>query len=158
MAGKPRRFGWVTPWLARGAAPRKKHYPVLRALGVDTLVNLRRREGARSIERRAPHLLVVHIAVRKNRPPSIAQAVKFLRLCDDLRSKRILYVHGKRGKGRTSTFCALVRLAQGWDVERAINEQRAFGLRKRDHRRHMKFLRSFAEAVRQGEIGIPSLL
>ena len=157
MITKPAGFAWVTAWLARGAWPRKRQYDALRFEGIDTIVNLRRRDESERIEKCAPHALAVHIPLRDDEPPSTMQAVKWLRFCDDVREKRHVYVHCNKGDGRTSVFCALVRIAQGWDDERAIEEQRAFGFGKRRHRRQMKFLRRFHAAVMSGEIGIPRL-
>jgi protein tyrosine/serine phosphatase len=154
---KPAGFAWVTGWLARGAQPRKRQYGALRFDGIDTIVNLRRRDECAGIEARAGHALAVHIPVRKNEAPTTMQAVKWLRFCDDVSQTRHIYIHCKNGDGRTSVFCALVRIAQGWDVQRAIDEQRAFGFGKRRHRRQMSFLREFHAAVVSGEIGIPRL-
>jgi protein tyrosine/serine phosphatase len=157
MSAKPAGFARVTTWLARGAQPRKKHFEALRFDGIDTIVNLRRRDEAEVIESCAPHVLAVHIPVADNEPPTTMQAVKWLRFCDDVYETRHIYVHCKNGNGRTSVFCALVRIAQGWDIESAIDEQRAFGFRKRKHRRQIKFLREFHTAVQRGEVGIPHL-
>lgn len=157
MRKKPKRFDVVTQWLARGGRPRKKHFAALRAAGIDTIVNVRRKSEAAVIEQCAPYMLAIQIPVRKGCAPSIDQAVKWLRLCDDLRPHRTLFLHGKRGKVRTALFCALVRVAQGWDLQRAISEQRAFGFRKSKSKPARKFLRAFCDALERGEIGIPRL-
>ncbi len=157
MKRKPARICPVESWLLAGPQPRKKQAAALRAAAVDTIVNLRRRDRAARFEKCAPHVLSVHIPVRSGRAPTIAQAVKWLRFLDDVHGRRTIYVYDSRGKGSVLVFCALVRIAQGWDIDRVIHEHRRFGRRKRAHRRRIKFLRTFYEAVASGRIGIPRL-
>lgn len=141
-------FGEIEPWLTRGAQPAKDEYEWLDSLGVDTLVNLRRSDDSLQVESRAPGILQIRIAVHDNCPPSHEQAVKWLRFCDEARSGRKLFVHCKNGSGRTSVFCALVRIGQGWDAASAIDEQRPFGFGAPKHRAQIEFLQQFAAANR----------
>lgn len=143
-------FGEMEPWLTRGAQPEKDQYEWLRSQGVDTLVNLRRSDDSMAVESYAPDVLQIRIAIRDNCPPTHEQAVKWLRFCDDVRSRRKLFVHCKNGSGRTSVFCALVRIGQGWDAASAIEEQRPFGFGAPKHQAQMAFLERFAAAIRRG--------
>jgi protein-tyrosine phosphatase len=139
-------FGEMEPWLTRGAQPANDEYLWLRSRGVDTLVNLRRSDDSLAVESYAPEVLQIRIAVPDDCPPSHEQAVKWLRFCDEVRSRRRLYVHCRNGSGRTSVFCALVRIGQGWGAASAIDEQRPFGFGAPKHCAQVDFLRQFAAA------------
>jgi protein tyrosine/serine phosphatase len=141
------RFAWLEPWLARGAQPAPQGYRWLDEQGFKVVVNLRTHDEAHSIEKCAHELVPVHIPVVNNRAPSEAQALEWLDLCAS-QYMRPLYIHCNLGEGRTSMFCALVRLAQGWPLEEAIVEQQPFGFDPEgEHHEQARFLQTF---VRKG--------
>lgn len=143
----------MEPWLTRGGQPANDQYGWLRSIGVDTLVNLRRSDDSQRVESHAPEILQVRIAVADNCPPTHAQAVKWLRFCEEIRSARRLFVHCKNGSGRTSVFCALVRIGQGWDAASAVDEQRKFGFGAPKHAAQIDFLHRFAASLPTRERG-----
>ncbi len=139
------RFGWVEPWLARGAQPNSAGYKWLAGHGVGVVVNLREADCARDVERSAPSLQSVHLPVKNDRPPADDQVAQWFDLCDRIASGRPIFVHCKGGEGRTSVFCALTRLRQGWSVEDAIAEQIPYGFNpEKEHKHQAEFLREFA--------------
>jgi protein tyrosine phosphatase (PTP) superfamily phosphohydrolase (DUF442 family) len=150
------RFAWFEPWLARGGQPSEDDLIDLRAQGVRTVVNLRERDEASDVERL--HLQSIHIPVVNDEAPTKQQALEWLTLCERLCSTAPLFVHCKGGEGRTSLFCALVRVAQGCTVENAIEEQRTFDFQPEGkHHAQAEFLRSFARHISAGEIVVPEL-
>ncbi len=107
-------FAAIEPWLFRGDQPDDEGYRWLVARGVRVIVNLRKRNTKKRAHRAAPGIDYKHIPVTNDHAPRRRQAIEFLTLCQNCRPERPIYVHCRGGKGRTSTFCALVRLAQGW--------------------------------------------
>ncbi|HEV3154875.1 MAG TPA: protein-tyrosine phosphatase family protein [Candidatus Baltobacteraceae bacterium] len=151
-----KRFAWFTPWLARGGQPSAKALQWLAAHGVQTIVNLREHDGRRAVE--AAGLQYVHIPVKNDRAPTEEQVLEWLRLCEHHDPSRAVFVHCEAGEGRTSTFCAAVRLAQGWTARAAIDEQRRFDFKPEGkHREQAQFLERFAERVSQGLVVPPRL-
>ncbi len=75
----------------------------------------------------APQLEPVHIPVKDHHAPSMDQARQWLWLCRHYRDNAGIYVHCKNGHGRASTFAILVRIAQGSNLQSAIDEQVRYG-------------------------------
>ena len=111
MRGKIERFAWVERWLARGGQPDSAAFEALRKQGVRIIVNLRQRDGRKAVER--ARLRYIHIPVRNDHAPTRGQIRQWLELCSAHRRTDPIFVHCKGGEGRTSAFCAALRLAQG---------------------------------------------
>lgn len=136
-------FGWVEPWLARGAEPRIAGYRWLAEHGFKTVVNLRSQDLAPSVRRASPELEPIHLPVEDNCAPSYEQAVAWLEICSSP-YMRPVFVHCRAGGGRTSTFCALLRLVQGRSVDWAIIEQFPYGFNPDgDNKEQARFLHKF---------------
>ncbi len=151
------RFGRLESWLARGAQPDGEQYAMLAARGIKFDVDLRLHARSEERERHAPRLVVVHLPVRDRHAPSEAQALRWLELLSIAAPHAPVYVHCKHGQGRTATFCILARLAQGRQLDAAVDEQRPFGFDPDKDARQTAFLRDFSAAVRDGRLSIPSL-
>jgi len=139
------RFAWFEPWLARGGQPPKDALRELAAQGVRIVVNLREHDETRDVEK--VNMLPVHIPVKNDRAPSDAQVRQWLALCERNGSseRERIFIHCKGGEGRTSVFCAALRMAQGVSVEDAIAEQRAYGFEPEGtHAEQAQYLREFA--------------
>ncbi len=150
------RFAWFDRWLARGGQPDYAAFETLKAQGVRIIVNLRKRDQRKAVERAG--LIYVHIPVKNDRAPSREQVSQWLELCSTHHRTEPLFVHCKGGEGRTSTFCAAVRLAQGHDVEIAIAEQQAFDFDPQGkHAEQAQFLRDLAGDVAAGRFTFPPL-
>ena len=151
------RFGWLEPWLARGGQPRGEQYAALASQGIRLDVDLRLHADPTDMERCAPRMVPVHIPVHDHRPPDVDQALRWLELLSIAAPRAPVYVHCHHGEGRTATSCALARIAQGWSVDEAIDEQRAFGFDPDAEARQTDFLRAFAAGVDEGRIAVPVL-
>jgi protein-tyrosine phosphatase len=100
----------------------------------------------------------VHIPIKNNFAPSFEQAMRWLAICKASQFVRRLLVHCSVGEGRTSTFCALVRIAQGMRLDDAITEQRTFGFQPNgEHKQQAVFLAEFYSSVMSGVVEIPRL-
>lgn len=151
-----KRFAWCDFWLARGGQPSHEALILLKAQGVRTIVNLRERDERRKVERTG--LEAVHIPVKNDKAPTEEAALPWLALCEQYHPDRRLFVHCEAGEGRTSTFCALVRLAPGYSYDDAIAEQPRFNFEPDGkHREQAAFLREFAARAAAGSITLPVL-
>jgi tyrosine-protein phosphatase SIW14 len=155
FGGKPpiADFTRLSSWLARGGQPTSKGYRLLAELGFKTVVDLRLRSRKPPPDS-ADRLRTVRIPVRNHRPPQTSQAIQWLALCADS-STHPIFVHCKKGEGRTATFAALVRIAQGWPIDRVLNEQiHTYAFPESAHSQ-IAFLRDFHARVAAGEIAVP---
>jgi protein-tyrosine phosphatase len=142
------KFGWLEEWLGRGAEPSLAGYRWLARNGFKTVVNLQSHDAEGIVRSSEADLEPIHIPVRDNTAPSEEQALMWLELCSSP-YLRPVFVHCHGGEGRTSTFCALVRIAQGWPLEKAIREQISFGFSPElENREQARFLHAFVQKLR----------
>ena len=138
-------FAWIEPWLARGAEPKPAGYKWLADMAFKTVVNLRSHGVAQSVRNASANLEPINIPVKNNRAPEDEQAFQWLQICSS-RPMRPIFVHCNAGEGRTSTFCALVRIAQDWPLDSAIAEQLIFGFDPDgEHKEQARFLKNFKQ-------------
>jgi protein-tyrosine phosphatase len=138
-------FGWVEPWLARGAEPKIAGYKWLAAHGFKTVVNLRSQDLTPSVRRAAPELEPIHLPIENDCAPTQEQAVAWLEICSSP-YLRPIFVHCRAGGGRTSTLCAMLRLVQGRSLDWATIEQFRYGFNPDgDNREQERFLRRFLQ-------------
>ncbi len=149
-------FGPLESWLFRGGQPTREGYKWLASHGFHCVVDLRTHEESQEMAESAPEIEPVHIPVKNHHPPTIAQARQWLLLCQRHRTDGKMYVHCNDGHGRASTFAMLVRIAQGWDLQRAMEEQSAYGF-PLSERAQITFLEECHRAVRSGETPLPML-
>jgi tyrosine-protein phosphatase SIW14 len=118
-AAGPLRFAQVGPRLFRGGQPSAEHLVQLRALGIDTLIDLRResrdKREAEAGRARALGIRYLHFPFYGvfGADPRFLDGI--LRAMRDEANGRV-YIHCKRGRDRTSLLVALYRvLVEGWD-------------------------------------------
>jgi protein tyrosine phosphatase (PTP) superfamily phosphohydrolase (DUF442 family) len=117
----------VSDTLYRSAQPSAPGMRNLKAMGIETVINLRsfhsdRDEiGDTALARESVSMKAWHAEEE--------DAVKFLQIVTDLKRSPVL-VHCQHGADRTGTMCALYRVVvQGWSKEEALKEmvQGGFG-------------------------------
>jgi protein tyrosine/serine phosphatase len=127
--------------LYRSAQPMYDYeYKWLATKGIKTLVNLR--EEIQHDQKFAEQFgfKVIQVDIKDHFPPTLEQAQSFIELVKNS-SEPILF-HCEHGRGRTSTFCVLARVAQGWTLEDAIKEEQdRFGY-VFQHQNQLEFLNS----------------
>lgn len=151
-------FGWVSSWLARGADPNPAGFRwATQTAGIRTIVNLRAEDNTEADLAPALDFRPIQIPVIDNAPPTQEQALQFLALCAD-EANYPVFVHCQSGHGRTSTFCILVRLAQGWRLDDAIEESvRRHGFQPEKDRGQVAFVTGMQARAAAGEITLPAL-
>jgi tyrosine-protein phosphatase SIW14 len=119
----------LCPEVYRGAQPTREGYRRLRAMGVKTVINLRRFTDSRD-EVEAAGLNYVSIPIYASigsSPPTDEQLQRFFDTVLDP-SKQPVFLHCKHGKDRTGMMAALYRIErQGWSNLEAIAEMQQFG-------------------------------
>jgi protein tyrosine/serine phosphatase len=132
LAEGPVNFGQITDTIYRGGQPDAADLARMRALGVDTIINLRRENRSlRRRERRTAEALGMRVLEFPFYGVFGADDEflgEILRQATDPDNGTV-YVHCKNGRDRTSLVIALYRvLYQGWKAEEAWNyEVLAFG-------------------------------
>jgi protein tyrosine phosphatase (PTP) superfamily phosphohydrolase (DUF442 family) len=117
----------VSNTLYRSAQPSPEGMKKLKAMGIETIVNLRSFHSDRD-EIRVTGLAYEHIYMKAWHVEE-EDAIKFLQIVTNPKRSPVL-VHCQHGADRTGTMCALYRVAvQGWSKEEALQEmvQGGFG-------------------------------
>jgi protein tyrosine phosphatase (PTP) superfamily phosphohydrolase (DUF442 family) len=110
----------VSDTLYRSAQPSAEGMRNLRAIGVETIVNLRSFHSDRH-EIGDTGLAYEHIYMKAWHPEE-DDAVRFLQIVANPRRDPVL-VHCQHGADRTGTMCAIYRVAvQGWSKKEAVEE------------------------------------
>lgn len=107
--------------LYRGAQPEYSYeFRWLKDMGVRYMVNLRREKH---IDDRYCSLFkgVLNIDIPDHGIPATKDIKRFI---DLVRHEDGVFFHCEHGRGRTSTFAVIARLAMGWSLEKAMNEER----------------------------------
>jgi protein tyrosine phosphatase (PTP) superfamily phosphohydrolase (DUF442 family) len=117
----------VSDTLYRSAQPSAEGMRNLKAMGIETIVNLRSFHSDRD-EIGDTGLAYEHIYMKAWHPEE-EEAVRFLQIVTDPKRTPVL-VHCQHGADRTGAMCALYRVGvQGWSKEEALKEmtQGGFG-------------------------------
>jgi len=110
----------VSDTLYRSAQPSGEGMRSIKAMGIETVINLRSFHSDRD-EIRDTGLAYEHIYMKAWHPEE-KEAVRFLQILAN--QKRVpVIVHCRYGADRTGTMCALYRVTvQGWSKDEAIEE------------------------------------
>jgi protein tyrosine/serine phosphatase len=115
----------VSDTLYRSAQPTAEGMRSLKALGIETVVNLRSFHSDRD-EIGATGLAYEHIYMKAWHPEE-EDAVRFLQIATNPKRTPVL-VHCQHGADRTGTMVALYRIiVQGWSKEKALEEMTGGG-------------------------------
>jgi len=110
----------VSDTLYRSAQPSAEGMKNLKAMGIETIVNLRSFHSDRD-KIKGTGLAYEHIHMKAWHPEE-EDAVRFLQIVTNLRRTPAL-VHCQHGADRTGAMCAIYRVAvQGWSKEEALKE------------------------------------
>ena len=113
-------FHKVSDTLYRSAQPTREGMKNIRAMGIETIVNLRSFHSDRD-EIGDTGLAYEHIYMKAWNPEE-EEAVRFLQIVINPKRGPVL-VHCQHGADRTGTMCVLYRVAvQGWSKEEAVKE------------------------------------
>ena len=129
-AGTPpaiKNFGKVNDNYFRGSQPTELQMAALKAMGVKTIVDLRRdyipeeRQWAKQLG-----LTYFNLPLKPNQAATKEQTEYFLRLVNDPANAPV-YVHCKGGRHRTGAMTAAYRITHdGWTAEQAFEEMKKY--------------------------------
>lgn len=120
-------FGKVNDNYFRGSQPTHAHLAALKAMGVKTIIDLRRdfvpeeRDWARELG-----LNYFNLPLKASQPATKEQTEYFLQLVNDPANGPV-YVHCKGGRHRTGAMTAVYRITRdGWTAEQAFAEMKKY--------------------------------
>lgn len=149
LAGVP-NIGRVSATLLRGGQPSEEGLRSLASLGVAVVVDLRNDPEQFAAEKALVEGLgmrAVHLPMSGVRTPRAAQVAEFLALLQ-ANADRTVYVHCRRGAERTGVMVAATRIAlDGWPVERALAEMKAYRFRAALYPHFAAFVRRLPAAL-----------
>jgi protein tyrosine phosphatase (PTP) superfamily phosphohydrolase (DUF442 family) len=123
-------FSVVSPKLMRGSQPPSSAFPLLKAAGVRTIVNLRNEDilvAKEAGEAKRAGLDYVNIPMTLFVSPTRQQ---FLQFMSTVNNAGPVFVHCQKGEDRTGTMVAVYRITnEKWDPNRAYQEMTAMGFK-----------------------------
>jgi len=124
-------FHQVNPQLYRGAQPKVGGVRKLAALGIKTILNLRREDDhtrAEAVAARAAGLRYFNVPMPGTSKPTDAQINRVLAIINSPANQPV-FVHCQRGADRTGTVIACYRiLKDGWTARQAKKEAEHYGM------------------------------
>jgi protein tyrosine/serine phosphatase len=145
-------FGRVNENYYRGSQPTGEEFAQLKALGIKTVIDLRRDSEhgvTEQVQRLGMHY--INIPLRSSKPASDEQTTYFLKLVNDPQNWPV-YVHCKGGRHRTGALTAVYRMTHdGWTADRAFEEMKQYDFNNGlfgGPREQRKFVYSFYEKYR----------
>jgi uncharacterized protein (TIGR01244 family) len=125
------RFHRVNDQLYRGAQPKAEGIRKLAALGIKTIVNLRREDDhtlPEAAAARALGLRYFHVPMRDMSRPTDEQVSRALAIINSPENQPV-FVHCRRGADRTGVVIACYRIAHdGWTRKDATKEAKHYGM------------------------------
>jgi protein tyrosine/serine phosphatase len=118
-----RNFGKMDDHYYRGAQPSESDYAKLKALGINTIIDLQ--EKPTKYEKKDAEALgmkYINIPMADDKYPSEASINEFLKDVNDPANGTV-YVHCKGGRHRTGVTGAVYRMTKyGWDYDKSMQE------------------------------------
>jgi tyrosine-protein phosphatase SIW14 len=123
-----RNFGKVNDGYYRGAQPLQSQVEKLKAMGVKTIIDLRRDFNPRERQwAKEQGLKYFNLPLKSHQRATTAQTDYFLRLVNDPLNVPV-FVHCRGGQHRTGAMTAVYRITHdGWSAEQAFVEMKEYG-------------------------------
>lgn len=124
---KINNFGQMDERFYRGAQPKEEDYKDLKALGIQTVIDLT--DDPKSYEKPAAEALgmrYVNLAIPDKQDPTDEQVQSFLKLVDDPSTGKF-YIHCAGGRHRTGVMGAIYRFnVNHWTYDQAYAEMKDY--------------------------------
>jgi PAS domain S-box-containing protein len=119
-------FGQMDELFYRGARPKAKDLPSLKALGIQTVIDLTDNSKDEQAEVEAAGMKYLNIPIVDKGYPTEENVTAFLKAIDD-ESTGVFYVHCAGGRHRTGDMGALYRFTKyGWDFDKVYQEMKNY--------------------------------
>ena len=141
-------FGQMDERFYRGARPKEKDFAALKALGINTIIDLTDNTPQEKGYAEAVGLHYVNIAIADKTDPSDAQIAQFLKLVNDPKTGKF-YVHCAGGRHRTGVMGAVYRFNNyHWNFDQVYAEMLNFDFyTSNGHGGQKKFVESYAQRM-----------
>lgn len=125
--GAIRNFGKVNENYYRGSQPTAEQFAQLKALGIKTVIDLRKDSKAGAQEQvHALGMQYFNLPLKASRAATEEQTNYFLQLVNDPKNWPV-YVHCKGGRHRTGALTAVYRITHdGWTADQAFAEMKIY--------------------------------
>ncbi|HKP36148.1 MAG TPA: tyrosine-protein phosphatase [Pyrinomonadaceae bacterium] len=141
-------FGQMDERFYRGARPKERDFQALKALGINTIIDLTDNTPQEKGFAEAAGLKYVNIAIPDKQDPSDAQIAEFLRLVNDPSTGKF-YVHCAGGRHRTGVMGAVYRFNNyRWNFDQVYAEMKNFDFyTSNGHGGQKKFVENYAQRI-----------
>ena len=121
-----KQFAWITPQLIQGPSFPSKHAPLVLAMGIESVLDLREPVGHDASMLADANLHYYHYPMREFDPPTLAQLEEGVRWSlAEMAAGRPVLVHCRIGKSRSACMACAILIGQGHQLSSAINTVRA---------------------------------
>ena len=115
-------FGKMDDNFYRGAQPKSKDFPALKALGIHTVIDLTTDSPDEQAAVEAAGMKYINIPIKDKSYPTDENVAAFLKTIND-KETGVFYVHCAGGRHRTGDMGALYRFTKdGWDYDKVYKE------------------------------------
>ncbi len=141
-------FGQMDERFYRGGRPKQKDFATLKALGINTVIDLTDNTPEERGYVESQGMRYVNIAIEDKRDPSDAQISEFLKIVDDPATGKF-YVHCACGRHRTGVMGAIYRFNNyHWNFDQVYQEMLDFDFyTSNGHGGQKKFVESYAQRM-----------
>jgi protein tyrosine/serine phosphatase len=139
-------FGQMDERFYRGGRPKESDFAALKALGIQTIIDLTDNTPKEKGYVEAQGMRYVNIAIPDKEDPTDAQIQEFLKVVDDPATGKF-YVHCAGGRHRTGVMGAVYRFNNyHWNFDQVYNEMLAFDFyTSNGHGGQKKFVESYSQ-------------
>ena len=115
------RFAWITPQLIQGPSFPSKHAPLVSAMGIQSVLDLREPHGHDASMLAEANLHYYHHPLPEFAPPTLAQLEEGVRwsLAEMATGKTVL-VHCRIGKSRSACMACAILIGEGHRLSSAL--------------------------------------
>jgi len=138
-------FGQMDERFYRGARPKEKDFAALKALGINTIIDLTDNSDSEKAYVEAQGMKYVNIAIPDKQDPSDEQIAQFLKLVNAPETGKF-YVHCAGGRHRTGVMGAVYRFNNyHWNLDQVYQEMLDFDFyTSNGHGGQKKFVENYA--------------
>jgi protein tyrosine/serine phosphatase len=140
-------FGKMDDHFYRGARPSGKDFATLKAIGINTIIDLTDNSSSEEAEAQAAGLKYVNIAIPDKSYPTDAAVAEFIKTVNDPQTG-VFYVHCAGGRHRTGDMGAVYRFAQGWDYDKVYQEMLNYDFyTSNGHQKALDFVQDYSKKI-----------
>ncbi len=138
-------FGQMDEHFYRGARPKTKDFVAMKALGINTVIDLTDNTPEEKAAVEAAGMRYVNIPIVDKSYPTQENIDAFLKTVDD-KDTGVFYVHCAGGRHRTGDMAALYRFTKyGWDYDKVYQEMKNYDFyTSNGHQKSLDFVVDYA--------------